>query len=170
VFLVYCAVFGLSVWALVDVGRALFTARVTTWFDGGEPRRATAAFQITSGVVFTFLWLVQIGAALVRGTPPPELAETGLLTNPVHVIDLGLVLPSLLASGLALWRGRPAGHVAGPVLLAFTTLMNVNVAVLTVALDGPAAVAAALGAAAVVSAGLLAGFFRATRPRHVTGP
>jgi hypothetical protein len=47
----------------------------------------------------------------------------GLLNNPIHVLDLGLVLPAAVLTGVLLARRRPWGFVLGAYFLVkFTTL------------------------------------------------
>jgi len=49
--------------------------------------------------------------------------EVGLLNNPIHVLDLGLVLPAAVLTGVLLARRRPWGFVLGAYFLVkFTTL------------------------------------------------
>ena len=163
-FLLYCAVLGLSELALVHAALALAAQGDTRWFSGREPRRAIAAFLTGSALLFAALWLARIVPALVRGETPAELAGSGLVTNPVHVLDLSLVLPSLALTGIALWRGHALGRLAAPPLLTFALLMNANVTLLTVALDAPPAVAVVLAALTLLSGGLLLTLLVAARP------
>lgn len=51
------------------------------------------------------------------------MVEAGLLTNPVHVLDLSLLLPGLLLSGISLLRRRPLGLLLSPLMLWFAALM-----------------------------------------------
>lgn len=168
-FLVYCATLGLSVYGLVALARDLVAADVPRWFDGREPRRAVAGLLMGSAAVFAALWLAQIIPALVRGAPPADLTETGLLSNPVHVLDLALVLPAMFASGWWLWRDRAPGHVAALALLGFAVLMDLNIAGLMIVMrlaDLPAepALAGVFVGLALVSATLLGLALRAVRP------
>ena len=43
----------------------------------------------------------------------------GLFTNPVHVLDLSILLPALALSGVLLLRRRAAGFLLAPLLLGF---------------------------------------------------
>jgi hypothetical protein len=61
--------------------------------------------------------------ALLAGQVPSDIAEAGLLTNPIHVLDLALVLPAAILTGVLLARRRPWGYVLGAYFLVkFTTL------------------------------------------------
>ena len=61
---------------------------------------------------------------------PPSLAEAGLPTNPVHVLDLAIVLPAMIVTGVLLRRRRPLGLLLAPVLLVFAVAMGVAILVM----------------------------------------
>lgn len=146
--LVHTAVLGLSV-HLVIAG--------LPWRDGAlvaaGPRRVAGVLLAAIAVAFGALWLSSILRALAQGVVPPELAETGLVANPVHLLDLAVVLPGMLLTARAARRGSgPAQLLLGP-WLVFSALMAASVA-LTLALGQawvPAAVVAMLVAGSVWS-------------------
>ena len=80
------------------------------------------------GAVFAVLWLSEIIPALVRGVPPASLAEGAFVTNPVHVLDLSLVLPLVIASGVSLARRQPFGYAVAPAMLVFNVIMPLAIA------------------------------------------
>jgi len=159
-FLVYCAAFGLSIYGLGLNGAQLASVmRVATWDLRG--RRTIGGVLIGIAVVFAMLWLGQIAPALARGTPPKELSDTGLFTNPVHVLDLSLILPLHVIAGIAVWKRRWLGRLLAPVLLGFGALMAASIAVLVLYAEskspsGGLPVGIAMSALATVSAVLAA--------------
>jgi hypothetical protein len=160
-FLLYCAGFGVSLYSLIFIAAALLRSDATAWFERSIPRRTVGAALIALGVAFAVLWLMQLAPAVTSGTPPRDLVETGLLTNPIHVLDLSFVLPLHVIAGVALLQRRSSGFVLAPALLAFGALMSGSIAVLAVLLDlrgftmGGMAVAGAMTFVAVLSALLL---------------
>ncbi len=76
------------------------------------------------------MWLAEDVPATIAGTAPKSLQEVGLLTNPVHVLDMAFLLPGCLLAGLALIRGRAWGFVLAPALL--TTLATISVGIVTI--------------------------------------
>jgi hypothetical protein len=167
-FLLYCAAFGLSVVALLLVVHALLAEDVRGWFAETTRVRGPGVLLLAVGGCFALLWLAEIVPALARGTVPPSVAEAGVPTNPVHALDLSLVLPAHVAAGLLLLRRHPLGFVAAPVLLAFGVLMAASIGgmVVVMVLRGAApdaSVAAAMGLLSVVSAGFLAQLLRSVR-------
>ena len=155
-FLLYCAVLGLSVWMLG--GMAVRAVRTS---GGAVPARVPAGFAgwvlIVQGVIFYLLWLAEDVPALLAGREPASLAEVGLVTNPVHIIDMAIVLPAIIASGVALLRRRAAGVEAAAVMLSFAVLMATAIGGMIVVMKmrgltselGPAV---AMGIAATASA------------------
>jgi hypothetical protein len=125
-FLFYVAIFGVSVWGL---GITLLRGRLPAAraFTTHVPRRTVAGFLVGTGVAFALLWLAGDARALIRGGEPAELAGLGLATNPIHVLDLALVLPAFVAIGIAVLRRRQAATALAAVALAFTTLMALTV-------------------------------------------
>lgn len=89
--------------------------------------RLGGAFLVAVGVTFTLMWLGEDLPAVLHNEPSKALAETGLLTNPVHVIDLAFVLPAHIVAGVWLWRRRPAGQLLGAIVLAFGVLMAASI-------------------------------------------
>lgn len=71
--------------------------------------RPVGAFSTILGLAFYSLWLAELVPALASGASPPSLTETGLITNPVQVLDIGIVLPAFVVGGLALARRRRLG-------------------------------------------------------------
>ncbi|KAB2902216.1 MAG: hypothetical protein F9K40_07820 [Kofleriaceae bacterium] len=156
-FLLYCATLGLAGYALAAIAIDLSAHTITV-----ERRRArqAGAFLVLVGVAFGAMWLAEDLPAALRGEPAASLAETGLLTNPVHVIDYAFVLPAHVIAGVLLWRQRRAGALFGAVVLAFGVLMAASIGgmMLVIRLSGdpaPVAVIAAMFAVAAATATLL---------------
>ncbi len=116
-FLPYVACLGLSAWALVGGARLLDAPALHEHIAGHRDSRAAGLVLAGIATLFYGLWLSVNVPAAIDGRVPPELAELGLPTNPVHVLDMALLLPACIVGGIALWRGRSIGAVLVPVLL-----------------------------------------------------
>ncbi len=53
--------------------------------------------------------------------------ENCLLTNPVHVLDLGLLLPALIITAILLWRRKLLGYFLALPLLVFNILTGIGI-------------------------------------------
>jgi hypothetical protein len=78
-------------------------------------------------LAFGFSWLYELVPALLHGTVPASVVEADLPTNPVHVLDLSLLLPAHVAAAVLLLGRRPLGYLLAPVLLAFGVLMTASI-------------------------------------------
>jgi hypothetical protein len=123
-FPVYCAIVGLSFFELAALSARLLREDPGAWYRSRAPARLAGGYQIAVGALFAALWLAEIGPAVIAGRPPATLAAVGLATNPVHVLDLSVVLPAMILGGLALVRRRPLGHFLVPVMLSFGLIMS----------------------------------------------
>jgi hypothetical protein len=133
-FLVYCTVLGGSTFAFVAITRALCRDAPLTWFGESAPVRATVVTLLAIAGAFGALWLAQLVPALLRGSDPAGLAETGLIVNPVHVLDLALVLPAMIVAAMGLRRNQPLGIVLAPILLVFAVVMAIAIAGMVLAM------------------------------------
>lgn len=163
-FLVYCAALGLSIFGLA----AVLQEDASGWFSEEAPRRTAAWAEIAIAAMFAFVWLSDIVPALVSGGIPRAVAQDGLTTNPVHVLDLSVVLPALVLGGVALLRKRPIGYLLTPILLTLAVLMSIAIGGMVVAvrlqgLETDVAVAGLFGVIAVVCGAILARMLGAVR-------
>jgi hypothetical protein len=116
-FLVNVAVFGLSIYALVGGIASLDPSRIRATIGAQTAVGWISNLLIGIGFVFAALWLAEVVPATFAGTEPASLAEAGVPTNPVHVLDLGVFLPAALLAGILLRRRRAWGFVLAPVVL-----------------------------------------------------
>lgn len=168
-FLLYCAGLGVALYGVISLARCIEPHEVKSRCAPSAPRRAPALFLIVVGIAFGLLWLLQLIPAAITGREPAELAETGLLTNPVHVLDLSFILPLHVLAGIMLWRRRALGYVLAPVVLAFGSLMAASIGLLVIFMDirgvtnGTLPLAIGMAAISVTSVILLARLSRALR-------
>ena len=154
-FLLYVAVFGLAVWALIGGLGSVDPRRLRRCFATTPLPRFVPSLLVLTAVVFALLWLSEDLPAMVANKPSATLVESGLLTNPVHVLDLSLFLPTALLAGVFLRRGHAWGHVLAPmVLVAMAAISAGIVSLMLVHLargqDASLVVAAVIGLMGVV--------------------
>jgi hypothetical protein len=100
-FLVYVAVLSLSLWSLVTVLLRMNRDDRPTRFAPNLPVRSIAGYLLVVATLFCLAWLKDIIPATVGNRAPAGLHGLNLPTNPVHVLDLSVLLPlaSFPASG-----------------------------------------------------------------------
>lgn len=128
-FLVYCLNLGLAAYSLLfffyHLSREQFDFILRKLLF-----RTTAMYFLIIAIMFLGLWLSGIIPAILNNTVPIEIQDIGIATNPVHVIDLSMLLPAIFVTGILLWKNSPAGVMLAPVFLAFLVLMNITIALL----------------------------------------
>jgi hypothetical protein len=115
-FLVYVATFGLSLATFVGGLSRVDAADLKRAF-GDRSVRPYVAYLLLVAVLVGPLWLSEVLTATLANTVPSSIAGTGLPTNVVHVLDLGVVLPAFVLSAYLLARREPWGYALTGVLL-----------------------------------------------------
>jgi hypothetical protein len=145
-FLVYTAILAASLFGLILVLMSFDVSALPAHFAARLPRRGISIFLIVSGVILLLVWLVlSIVPALLQGTTPLEVAYyTTFITG---VIDIGIVAPALIISGVLLRRRAPLGYLLASVLLVFTVTLGLNLTAAGIAqlLTGVISIGQALG-------------------------
>ncbi len=130
----YCLVLGLAFYSLLlfFTGNHQSTDGSVVLKNGWH--RFSAIFLLVFSVLFYLLWTSEVGKALAAGAIPASLKEAGLYTNPVHVLDLSIVLPGMFLTGLLLLRKHAIAWFMAPAVLFFSSLMALTIASITIAL------------------------------------
>jgi hypothetical protein len=126
-FVVYVAIVGLAFYTFLSSVLGLEPERLGPHFVALTKARVVSAFLVLVAVLFAFLWLSQDIPAMLAGKAPQSVTANGLLTNPVHVLDLGLLLPAMLITVILLWRGKLLGSLLALPLLVFSILTGVGI-------------------------------------------
>ncbi len=158
-FLAYCLLLGLSFYCCLYYLYNSITVpfKITV---RSKVNAATGMYFMFIGCLFYLLWLSEILPATITGIIPLSLQQAGLYTNPVHVLDIAILLPALSITGVLLLKNNSAAKAIVIPLLFFFVLMDITIGFLSwyMALKnnesaGPAPVI--MGALAVVSTGFL---------------
>lgn len=134
-FLVYVALFTLSLFTLV--GGVLTT-------DARAIRRAVedqirpslySGFLILIGVGLAALWLSDLVPPLLAGTVPLLVEEAGPQAMMSHVIDLGVVVPSIFLAAAWLYQRRNWGFVVAGIVLVLGATLAASISSMTLLLE-----------------------------------
>lgn len=126
-FLVYAAVLGVVFYSLLYAFISNTIPKETGIYAKARARTAASYVLIGTGVLFALLWLSEIIPALIAGNPPASLVEAGLIVNPIHAIDLSVVLPGMIITGILAKRGNYNGLFFVVPWLVFTALMGASI-------------------------------------------
>lgn len=113
-FLLYVAAIGLGSYLFFD---GLIRMNVHSLRDTfvHVPRRSIGWFLIATGALFGVMWLMQNLTVIPGGVPDGLFVYD--IPSTVHVLDLAFMLPTVIAAGVLLLRGHPAGAVLAAVML-----------------------------------------------------
>jgi hypothetical protein len=122
-FLVYVALLGCSLYALIGGLMTADVAGIKESFSENTPVKAISVFLAVLAVLFYFMWLSEIVPALIAGTIPQNIQDSGTPSNAVYVLDMAWILPALGITAVFLWRRKALGYTLAGALLSFLTLL-----------------------------------------------
>lgn len=131
-FVVYCLILGISFYKFLWFLYIISSAEVPEIMLPAGFMKFTGIYFIVLAILFYFLWLSEILPALIYNKIPENLTETGLVTNPVHVIDLSVMLPAMFLTGFFILKGKQVAIRMVPAFLIFFILMDITIAVLNI--------------------------------------
>jgi hypothetical protein len=123
-FLVWTAVLGLSIYALVTGVRAAGRADLASVV---RPSKVAVVVLMGVAVLFSLLWLSEIIPDTIYGRGSTSAADWEVPTNPVHVLDLGIFLPTAFVTGLRLSQNAGVGLMLAPGMLAWFVLTSLPI-------------------------------------------
>ncbi len=120
-FLVYVAIFSLSLYALILAMLAADLPSLPAHFGDRLPRKTIAVYLLLSAAFLIVAWLERIAPALMTGSAPAGLSSSTTLF--IQALDLGIIVPLMVLSAVLLLRRRPAGYLLTSVaILKFVTM------------------------------------------------
>lgn len=119
-FLVYVALFSLSLFAFVLVMMTFDLPALPSHFSEKLPRGWIAGLLFFTAAFLTMAWLGRIAATFKPGAVPPLENTTSFF---IQAMDLGIIVPACLLSGILLLRRKPWGYLLTSVgLMKFLTM------------------------------------------------
>ena len=132
-FLFYCFTLGTSFYLFVFYLVNLFKENVELWFNK-IPVKLIGGYLLFIALIFYPLWFKDIIPAILNDTTPATVSNYGLLVNPVHVMDISILLPSLVVTYIMLIKNKKTGFILTPVLLVFIILLSLALIAMAVML------------------------------------
>lgn len=163
-FMLYTTILGICFYSFLYILYKQAKERIP-WKVNSHPLTfILSGYFVLIAFVFCGLWLKEIIGALVLHTVPASLKEAALFTNPVHALDLSVMLPFMVIVGYLLFKNNHLGVMLAPVVLTFMILMDITIAVLAFMLSSsqniPSSISVILFILAVPSMFLLVAYFR----------
>ena len=124
-FLVYIILFAASLYGLILALLSFDVQTLASHFRRELPRRGIGIFLIITGIILSLIWLVlSIVPALFASRAPLEAYYYTTFTT--AIIDIGIVAPALVLSGVLIRRGAPQGYLLASCMLIFTSILGAN--------------------------------------------
>jgi hypothetical protein len=134
-FFVYCIIFGLSFYLLAYFIFMQAKAPMQITVKSKPGVKPAGIFLLVIAVLFYFLWLSDISTSIINNTVPQSITEAGAMSNPVHVLDLALLLPAFVMVGISALKMKPLGLILLPAMLVFCILMNLAIMAAVIAIS-----------------------------------
>lgn len=127
-FLLHIAVFSVSMFAIACALLTVDVGAVAAAFARNGMAKAVGIFLVIVGIGQGGLWLFIVGRNAVNGEVLPDVPVSG--QHLVFALDLALLVPMLLVSGVLLARRRPSGFLLGTAMavMGAITQLNLNLA------------------------------------------
>lgn len=119
-FLIYVALFSLSLFAFVLSMMSFEISSLTAHFSENLPRRWIAGLLFFAAAFLSLAWLGRIASILTPGAVPILENTTSMF---IQAMDLGIIVPVCILSGVLLLRRKPWGYLLASLgLIKFLTL------------------------------------------------
>jgi hypothetical protein len=128
-FLVYVALFGLSLYAFILSMMAIQIDQLPRRFSSSMPRGWIAALMFLVGGFLSLAWLGRIVMPLLQGQTPVLENTTTLV---IQTMDLVLIVPLAILGGVLLLREKPWGYLLASVALMKGITMGLAVSTMAI--------------------------------------
>ncbi|MDP8948067.1 MAG: hypothetical protein M3N09_08220 [Actinomycetota bacterium] len=120
-FLLYVALFSISLYAFVLAFTAIDLRTLGSRFSARMPRLGPAIFMLASGLVTLVVWGGPIVSALIGGEPPERLDT--YTTKFTEALDLATITPATFLAGVLILRREPLGYLIALSLLVLEAML-----------------------------------------------
>jgi hypothetical protein len=124
-FLVYVALFSLSMYTFVYGLLSLNVKTIKKSVSPGKTSKIAGIFLIFSGAVVALMWIKMITDSLLTGIAPSALENYTTLV--VQALDIGVVFPATLIGGLLILKGKEWGYALVSILLIKASLLGIAI-------------------------------------------
>jgi len=114
-FLVYVALFSLSLFGFILSISSLDVDEVKRHISDGFPRRAVAIYFIVIAVFLSLAWLGLVAVPSLTWAPPAGLESA--ITMVIQALDLGVIVPTSIVTAILLLKKQAWGYTLSSVLL-----------------------------------------------------
>lgn len=139
-FIVYVLLMSLSLYSFILCFMSFDIEKIPLLFGKKLPVKFLGGFQLFLGFALGMMWLGRIAPSITKGSVPFGLEHYSTLV--IQGMDLSIIVPTAILSGVLLIRRKPFGYLLSSVIIikGFTmltciTAMNINQALNGVSLN-----------------------------------
>lgn len=114
-FLVYVALFSLSLFAFILALMSIELEALPAHFSVRLPRKSIATFLFVLASFLLLAWVARIGSGLLKDLPPVGLESSTTLV--IQALDLGILVPLSYLAGILLLKRRAWGYLLSSIVL-----------------------------------------------------
>lgn len=126
-FLLYVALFGLSLFSFIISFKDFGPTEVADALGPRYPRKFLGIYLIVMGILLALMWIGRIVPSLIAGLPPAGIEHYATLV--IQALDLGVVVPAAIITGVLLIQKHPFGATLAAIL--FIKLLTMALALFT---------------------------------------
>jgi hypothetical protein len=134
-FIVYVILMSLSLFAFIICMMSFDVANITSHFKKGLPVKFLGGFQLFIAFAIGMLWMGKLAPSVFEGKIPVGLEHYTTLV--IQGMDLGIVVPAAVLSGVLLINRKPFGYLLSSVIIikAITMLSSISAMMINQALN-----------------------------------
>lgn len=135
-FIVYVVLMTLSLYAFILCFMSFDIENMSSMFNKNLPVRLLGGFQLFIGFAIGMMWLGKIAPSIFGGATPVGLEHYTTLV--IQGLDLGIVVPTAVLSGIFIIKRKPLGYLLSSVIIikGFTMLTCISAMLINMALNG----------------------------------
>lgn len=134
-FLIFVALMGLSFFGFIINVTSFNLESLKEIFSNLAHKKYLSYSTIIFGMAIGLMWLARLLPALSTGIPDGLEHYT---TLPIQALDLGIIVPATIISGILLYREKTLGYLLTPIIIikGITMLMAIDAMVISLSLNG----------------------------------
>jgi len=121
-FLIYVAIFSISLYTLLGELITLDIKSIKKSFTPGVIPKIAAVFLVIIGLMLAGMWLKMIVDSILTGIAPSALETYTTLV--IQALDLGVVVPAAVITGVLLFKGKEWGYALASIFLMKVSLLG----------------------------------------------
>ena len=110
-FLIYVALFALSIYALIFGLVKIDVNRISQQFRVRTPVKRISGYMLFVAIGLSTVYFIQSLVFITTGQLPDIVVKTGHPTSIIFALDLSLLVPVFVLGAIWLWKRRPWGYV-----------------------------------------------------------